>query len=301
MAMAAGPITTMSSAGSSARVPRAGAAPTIYDVARECGVAASTVSRAFSRPGRVRAETALRIQQATERIGYRVNPLARAVTTGRTSLLALAVADVTKPMFVAVVRGAESAAAAAGYSLLLQDTQESARVEQQALDRSLPMVEGVVLTSPRMGDAAIRHVAGRTPLVVLNRVVPGVPSVLTDNPRGARRVLEHLGELGHRSITCVAGPEASWADGTRWRALREGAAELELAVRRVGPFLPTVAGGLAAVAELRRHPSTAVVAYNDLLAIGVLRGWRPPASGCPSRSAWSGSTTSSARTSARPR
>jgi LacI family transcriptional regulator len=89
-----------------------------------------------------------------------------------------------------------------------------------------------------------------------------------------RRVAEHLGQLGHTTLSYLAGPEASWADGMRWRSLREACLELDLQARRLGPYPPTVAGGLAAVDHLLRHPVRAVVAYNDLMAIGVLHGLR---------------------------
>lgn len=75
--------------------------PTIYDVARAAGVAASTVSRAFSRPGRVNAATAERIRKIAAELGYRANPLAAALPTGRTHMLALVVSDVTNPVYAA--------------------------------------------------------------------------------------------------------------------------------------------------------------------------------------------------------
>ena len=245
--------------------------PTIYDVARACGVAPSTVSRAFSRPGRVNAETAARIRATAEAMGYRANPLARALPTGRTALLALVVSDVTNPFFFDIIRGAQSAASEAGYTLLVADVHESAEAEREALDRALPLVEGAVLATSRMSDSAIRVMAKQRPTVVLNRVLTEVPSVVTDNARGMRRAVEHLGELGHHSITYVAGPEASWADGMRWRSLREAAYELELRARRIGPFAPTVGGGVEAAEVLAAAPTTAVVCYNDLLAIGLMR------------------------------
>ncbi|HEY6747873.1 MAG TPA: LacI family DNA-binding transcriptional regulator [Mycobacteriales bacterium] len=258
--------------GAARRPPAARSAPTIYDVARESGVAASTVSRAFSRPGRVNAETAKRIRAAADRLGYRTNPLARALPTGKTAMIALVLSDVTNPVYFQIIRGAETAAAAAGYTLLLADTQESSLVEREAIERAIPAVEGLVLSSSRMSDSAIRMAAKQRPVVVVNRVFSDVPCVVTDNVRGMRRVVEHLAELGHDTITYLAGPEASWADGMRWRSIREACVDLELRVRRLGPYRPTIGGGLAATADLLAAPSTAVVAYNDLLAIGLMRG-----------------------------
>lgn len=246
--------------------------PSIYDVARVAGVAPSTVSRAFSRPGRVNAATAQRVREVAEQLGYRTNPVARAISTGRSSMIALIISDITNPFYFAIIRGAEAAAAEAGYTMVLADAQESDRLEREALERSQSMVDGIVLGSTRMTDSAIGMAAKQKPMVVLNRAVSDVPSVVTDIPRGVRRALEHLGELGHRSVTYVSGPEASWTDGMRWRALREAGDELDIAVRRVGPFAPIVSGGVRAVEALRAAPPTAVIAYNDLVAIGVMRG-----------------------------
>jgi DNA-binding LacI/PurR family transcriptional regulator len=245
--------------------------PTIYDVARVAGVAASTVSRAFARPGLVSSATAERIRQVAAELGYRANPLARALPNGRTSMIALAISDITNPFYNEIIRGAQVAATEARYTILLADTQESGVVEREALDRAMASVEGIVLATTRMSDSAIRVMAKQRPVIVLNRAVSDVPSVVTDNPRGVRRAAEHLAELGHRRITYAAGPEASWADGIRWRSLREAAIELELQVRRIGPHAPTVAGGAEAAAAFVRNPTTAVIAYNDRVAIGLIR------------------------------
>jgi LacI family transcriptional regulator len=245
---------------------------TIYDVAREAGVAPSTVSRAYSRPGRVHAATAERVREVADRLGYRANPLARALSTARTHLLALVVSDVANPFYAEIVRGAQAAAARAGCTVLLVDAQESDRTERAAVERALPVVDGVVLAGSRLSDAAIRVLAGQKPVVVLNRAVAGVPCVVLDTAAGVRAAAGHLLALGHDAVTYVAGPEASWADGVRWRALREVGAELGLRVQRVGPFAPDVDGGERAAGELRTRPASAVLAYNDQLAIGVVRG-----------------------------
>ncbi|SED97236.1 LacI family DNA-binding transcriptional regulator [Ruania alba] len=244
---------------------------TIYDVAEKAGVAPSTVSRAFSRPGRVNAETAERIRTIAAELGYRANPQARALSTTRTGMLAVVLADVTNPVFAEVVRGAGRACDHAGYTMLLAETEESAEKERAMVDRALGSVDAIVLSSSRMSDAAIRQVAKVEPLVVLNREVAGVPCVLVDFEPAMRRITEHLLELGHRQVTYVAGPEASWADGMRWRGLRAATEELGLRLRRVGPVAPTVAGGQTAVVDWDAHRTSAVVAYNDMVAIGVIR------------------------------
>jgi len=251
-----------------------GASPTIYDVAQAAGVAPSTVSRTFSRPGRVNAQTAERIRQVASELGYRTNPLARGLPSGRTSLLGIVVADVTNPFFFEIIRGAEKTARDAGYTLLMVDAHESDEAERQALDRTLPLVEGMILATSRLSDSSIRVAAKQRPTVVMNRHMTDVPSVLTDNAQGMRSAVEHLAGLGHTSLAYVAGPEASWADGMRWRAFREATREIDVQARRIGPFAPTLAGGLSAAKALVRHAATAAVAYNDLIAIGAMRGMR---------------------------
>lgn len=251
-----------------------GARVTIYDVAREAGVASSTVSRALSRPGRVSSETAERVREVAERLGYRSGAGAQVSAPARTGLLAIVVADITNPMFSEIVSAAERVAVEAGYTLVVTDVQESEERERAAVDRFIDAVDGLMLTSPRMGETTIRSIARRRPTVILNRVVRGLPSVLTDSGRGARRAVEHLGGLGHERITYLAGPVASWADGMRWRSVREATYELELRARRVGPVAPTVRGGEQAARLWAQHPTSGVIAYNDLVAVGFMRGAR---------------------------
>ena len=135
-------------------------------------------------------------------------------------------------------------------------------------------MDGVVIASSRMSDSALRMMAKQKAIVLLNRSIPEVSCVVTDNGRGARRAAEHLGMLGHEGICYVAGPETSWADGMRWRGLREAGNELALDVRRVGPNEPTVIAGYQAAERVAQSGATAVVAYNDALAIGLMKGLR---------------------------
>lgn len=248
--------------------------PTIYDVARAAGVAASTVSRAFARPGRVNAQTAARVFDAARELGYRTGPLP-GLTTTRSRTLALVVTDITNPFYAEIIAGAHEVAAELGYTVRIAHTQEDAAIERAWIEHELPTVEGVLLASSRMSDSTIRTIAKQKPVVVLNRRLPEVPSLLVDNARGVRRALEHFLELGHRSMTYVSGPERSWTDGVRWQALREAGAELGVATRRVGPTRkPTIDAGFASAREVMAQPATAVMAYNDALAIGVMKGLR---------------------------
>lgn len=245
---------------------------TIYDVAREAGVHPSTVSRAFARPGRVSSRTAMLVHEVAERLGYRQDEPFRPPGRSRTRVICLAVSDITNPYYSGIIRGAEKAAYDADFSLVVADARESAQEERRMLSRQLSVADGIVVTSSRLSDTDLRGLAREVPVVVLNRRVPGLPCVHPDNARGVRRAVEHLGALGHRRIGYVAGPDASWADGARWRALREACYELELGDARLGPVAPTLAGGRAAARSLVAQGLTAAVAYNDLVGVGLVRG-----------------------------
>lgn len=187
-------------------------------------------------------------------------------------MLALATSDITNPYYFEIIRGARAAAAEMGYTTLLTDAQESDRFEREDLERAIPSVDGILLASTRMSDSAIRMTAKQRPLIVLNRDITDVTSVVVDHAQAALLAMDHLWELGHRKVTYLAGPEASWADGVRWVTLRSLASERDMQVRRLGPFQPTIVGGVAAASELRQSPVPAVVVFNDLMAIGVIRG-----------------------------
>ena len=251
-----------------------GRRPTIYDVAKQAGVAASTVSRAYSRPGRVHAETAQKLFRAAETLGYRSGPVDGQQPGSRAShrAVGLVIADVTNPFYGEIIKGGYEAAREAGYQLVLLHTNESPEVERQTIEREIAQVDGIVIASSRMSDSALRMMAKQKPVVLLNRIIPEASCVVSDSDRGILRAAEHLRALGHEEILYVAGPESSWADGVRWRALREAADRLALEVRRTGPNEPTVLAGLSAARRVAELAATAVLAYNDQLAIGIMNG-----------------------------
>lgn len=243
---------------------------TIHDVAAAAGVAASTVSRAFANPQRVNSRTREHVLAVARQLDYRPNPHARALPTGRTATVALLVPDITNPHFFDLIRGAERQARAAGYTLVLGDTEESARLEARHVERLAPAVDGFLLASSRLTDRQIHDIAARHPLVLINRQADGVPSVVTDQYDGSRQIVEHLASLGHQRVAYLSGPRESWVGQWRWRALSDAAHRLNLGASRLGPFPPSLAGAAAADAGLGSG-ATALIAHNDLMAIGMLR------------------------------
>src|SRR5699024_9969250 len=145
-------------------------------------------------PGLDRSRTAAKILQDATEMGYQRSPTAPALTKIPTRVLVMSVADVGNPVFVESLRGAQAAAEEAGYTLVLLDSRES-HVREGTVEHFLPAVDGVLLTSPRLTDSAIRTLAKQRPVVILNRVVPGLPCVFTDASRGARGAAWFLGGL----------------------------------------------------------------------------------------------------------
>ncbi len=244
---------------------------TITTVAEAAGVNPSTVSRAFSNPGRVNHVTRAHVLEVAARLGYSPDPTARALGTGRTGTVALVVPDITNPYFAGVVKGAERAAAEARLTLVIGDSQESPAQEERLVERLGRAVDGFVIMASRMPDDALRRTAELTPLVLVNRAVPGLISVVADFASGTRQIVTHLASHGHRSFVFLGGPAESWSGAQRWIGLRTAAEDLGLSATRFGPYTPTMASGPAAADALLTSGASAVVAHNDVLAIGVLR------------------------------
>ncbi len=243
---------------------------TILDVAAAAGVAPSTVSRAFSRPGRVNNRTREHILQVAGRLGYAPNPAARALESGRTNTIALLVPDITNPYFFGVIKGAERAAAAAGLTLVLGDTQENPVHEEDLLGRLGPAVDGFVLSASRLPDEKLYSAAELNPVVLVNRATPDLACVVADFDSGTRQIVDHLASLGHESFVFAGGPAESWSGARRWWGLRAAAKRCGLRARRFGPYMPTQLGGPAAADAVVAAGATAVVCHNDMLAIGLM-------------------------------
>ncbi|QDY08482.1 LacI family transcriptional regulator [Micromonospora sp. HM134] len=245
---------------------------TIRDVARASGVHISTVSRTFSAPHLVNPETRGRVLACAEDLGYRPNRAARALITGRTHNIGLIIADIANPFFPPLIKAAEGQARHRDYHVFVADTNEDPAAEEELVHALAKQVDGVLLCSPRMSNGLIEQVSREVPVVVINRQVTGLPCVMMDVGQGARAAIEHLLGLGHRRLALLGGPRGSWTNQQMRRAAgaaaRSGGAELTV----LGPNPPTETGGGELAAQVRDSGVTAVLAYNDLMAIGLIEG-----------------------------
>jgi LacI family transcriptional regulator len=243
---------------------------TIRDVAAAAGVSQSTVSRALSMPELVNPATRARVLEAARKLGYQPNRAARGLITGRTGNLGLIVPDLSNPFFSSVVKGVQAAARTADYSLFIADTDEEDTAEVDLLRALTRQVDGIVLCSPRSPDDDLARVGVDSAVVLMNRRITGRPSVTVDNADGMRQAVEHLAALGHQRIAYVAGPRTSWSNGQREQGLHKTAEDIGIDLVHLGHFPPRFEGGVAAADLALACGATAVIAYNDVVALGLL-------------------------------
>jgi LacI family repressor for deo operon, udp, cdd, tsx, nupC, and nupG len=246
---------------------------TLREVAASARVSVATASRAFQRPDMVGAATRARILEAAEQLGYVANSTARALVTGRRDVVGVVVPDLLNPFYPAVLKGARARARERGVQLLLADAEEEPEGELPLVRTLAQQVDGIVLCSSRMDEASLRDAAGLTRLALVNRTDPRLPGVLADPEPGVDEAVRHLAELGHVRIGYVGGPEASRSDADRRRAITRACAAREgsaLEQVDVGRFAPTADGGARAAEAVLASGASAVLVYNDVMALGLV-------------------------------
>ncbi len=248
------------------------ATPTISQVASAAGVDRSTVSRAFTRPELLSRDTVQKVLEAGLRLGYVPNPTARALSTGRHGNIALIVPDVANPFFPPLIRAAERELDKLDFCLFLGDSDENAAREDKLVGRLAGQVEGVILASSRLPEEAIRAHAALRPLVLINRDVAGIPRVLIDSRSGVEMAMEHLAELGHRTVAYVSGPASSWSNRQRRAAVRRAAKRLGVEAVVVPAPVPSYEAGRAVAGALLASGASAAIAFDDVTAHGLLAG-----------------------------
>lgn len=243
---------------------------TIHDVARRANVSISTVSRAFTSPDLVKPQTRERVLAAAGELGYESSgPPHRAPST-RTGQLGIVVSELGNPFFAGVLNGVQARAGQDDLAVLFANSDEDPATEQSLVRKMSRQVDGIVLCSPSMSDEQLLTLAAQSTLVLLNRQVETIPSVVMDAADGMRQVVEHLAALGHSRCAYLGGPRASWSNQARKRGLHEAAELHGIEVVEFGPFPPVFEGGLQGADLALAADATAIVAYNDLIAFGAL-------------------------------
>ena len=244
--------------------------PTLKDLAHEAGVSLASASYAVNGNGSVGEQTRAHILEVAQRIGYRQNIAARAMKTGRTGVLALLVPDLANPFFPVLAQAVFRAARGAGYTTFLIDTEGNEALEQVALARAVDLgVDGIAWFPIRDKDTS-HGVLARTPVVVLDRTVPGYATVGIDYHDAGRIAARHLLDAGHRRIGIISGP-------TDIASMRDRCDSAEALIRAEGTLAFRVEHAFStdlepsARAMISGGGATALFAAADVIAIGALR------------------------------
>jgi LacI family transcriptional regulator len=251
----------------------------IRDVARRAGVTPPTVSRVLNDNGYVKAETRQRVEAAIAELHYVPSSLGKSLRFQRTDTIGLLIADISNPFWVSVIRGAEHAASANGYNIILCDSDSSSEKEMRHLENLLRrQVDGVLITPIEAVPEPIQFVQARNvPVVVLNYAMSGVTVdiVRCDTEQAAYELVRLLIEKGHQRIAALSGPRNIITATDRVagykRAMEQAGLPIEPGLIQYDEFSP--AGGYAMgrrMLELETHP-TAVLTGNNFLAIGAAK------------------------------
>lgn len=247
----------------------------LTDVARQAGVSLATASRAFREPERLAAATRQRVLDAAEALHYESASAASGEQT-----IAVVVPDAASPVYAALLKGIHTQAWHGRHATVLFDSDEDLRREREQIERAR-RYDGMLLCSPRLPSEEVVALSDGTPSVVLNRVIDGLHCVVMDTERGPRQAVEHLVALGHRHIAYAAGPAKSWADARRHDAIARACRQFEITMTPLTHQAASIQGGRAAAATAAASGATAVIAYNDLIALGLEAGLADLGRNCP--------------------
>lgn len=248
-------------------------APTIRDVAAAAQVSTATVSKYINGTQRFSPKVEAALDAAIANLGYKSNPLAKSMITGRTNTIGLSVLDITNPHFSSILKGANRVAHDQDYSVLLVDTEETPSRERRTLEELSRRVDGMIVFS-RLREHEMAWMAEiDKPLVFFGTLAElPLPTVASDDHGGAFMLAQHLRMLGHKRIAYL-GFSRSRRDEERLGGIREclDAAGMELAV--FDGESPSLSEGerLCSSVVLGAKRPDAVICYNDLMALGFMK------------------------------
>ncbi len=264
----------------------------IKDVAARAEVHASTVSRVMSSETRsmVSERVADRITRIASEMGYTRSPLASGLRTGRSFTIGVIIPDLSNPMFPPIVRGIERTLEAEGYIAILADSDNSQKSEQAILDSlKSRRIDGLILATAHIEDPIVEDcIEEQLPVVLINRTTDkhDVTEVINNDELGIQLAVSHLIELGHRQIAFLGGPQNTSTGRDRYRAFRnladKGQFELDPDLCASCTAFTEAAGhtGMRGILD-RNKPFSAVVAANDLLALGCYDALEERGVSCP--------------------
>ncbi|WP_104062376.1 LacI family DNA-binding transcriptional regulator [Arthrobacter sp. 4R501] len=244
------------------------------DVAEAAGVSISTVSRVFSNPELLSPQTVRNVKDVASTLRFSPNLLARALITGTSTNIGLVVSDISNPYMTTLLKAAQAWSRSRDTGVFVADTDDSAVIEREVCEQLARQCRGIILCGPRMSGPHIREISKIIPLVLVNRVITGIPSIYTDSAPAMAELVDQLADLGHRKIAYLPGPAGSWANKQRARAVETRAAIRAIEVVFLEPTTAKYSEGIEAAKAASESGATAVMAFDDVLASGLIEGFR---------------------------
>jgi len=251
---------------------------TIRDVAEAAGVSTATVSNVLNKTGKVGATTRRHVLSIVKSLGYVPDVHARRLASNNRRTLGIIVSDIENPFFPEVIKSFETRARKLGYDAILSDTNYDPQRTRMAAERMMEhKVRGVALMTSEISVRLVHELARRRIAVTFLDLAPVrsyMSNLRIDYQSGVGQIVRHLHSNGHRRIAFVAGREGLKSNRARREAYEQSMTALGL---NLGPVFPgdlRFEGGLEAgleIVKLKPRP-TAVIAVNDLTAIGVVKG-----------------------------
>ena len=251
--------------------------PTLIDIAAACDTSIATVSRALSKPGLVQPATLERVRTVAASMGYVPNRRARALVSGRSNTVGVAVPTLASPVFSATLQEMQKALSANGYQLLIASHEYDPTAEATALSQLISHgVDAlVVIGGVRPQSTWMLIDSAEVPLVQLWEGREGFDRVLVDNHHAGELAAQHLLDLGHSRIGVICGDQAiNDRQAARVAGIRAAlrAAGFDLSDGQISEQAPSVMAGrsgCAALLEQTPRP-TAVIGAMDMLAMGAM-------------------------------
>src|SRR6476620_1900094 len=186
------------------------------DIARALNVSKMTVSRAINNHPEISSETRARILATAQKMKYRPNQFARALTTNHSYLIGIVVPELMHSYFAEICRGVETHARPAGYQNLICSTDEEPRKEMDEIEALLSRTDGLIVASALSASEAKfyrRLLSEGANIVLIDRLLDGLrcSAVTTDDIQVGLLATEHLIELGHKKVGHLRGPNVSTA------------------------------------------------------------------------------------------
>jgi LacI family transcriptional regulator len=261
----------------------------IKEVAAKAGVSTATISRTINQSGTVNPKTAEKVWKVIRQLGYYPNTQARALVSGRSRIFGLIISDITNPFFPELVKSFEDAAIQHNYEVIVGNTDYKQERMNICVRRMIERkVDGVAIMTSELDKHLFDELSRRRfPLVFLDlgKPKPLVSDLVVDYPKGIREAVLHLVSLGHQRIGFISGPQTLKSARVRRSAFLECLRECGIQDhdRLIADGNHRVDGGQAAMQAMLAlpQPPTAVLASNDLSAIGALHavaaaGFRVP-------------------------